>query len=275
MNPITRISKRSMNILGSAFAVAVAVNLALLLLISYLISHRPSKIETVTKPQPVHFLDLPLRALPQQAEIKKSADTSSEPTPELEPRKPGPIKTAKKSSPDRPARPRKMPDKKARPESKPLKNKTPSQAVPAPRIEVPEHGTGSELASVPGSDSRLTAPPGQWSLDKTPDADTAKGDENGEGGAGSRKLIVLSRVLPTYPRHAKARRIEGWVRVDISVTPSGRVSGVQVDDSNPKGVFDQAALEAVRQWRFQPAYKGGRPVAQRAFLIVKFRLVDH
>jgi protein TonB len=255
--------------------VAVAINLALLLLISYLISHRPSKTDTITKPQPVHFLDLPLRALPQQAETKKSADTSSEPTSESEPRKPGPIKTAKKSSPDRPAATRKLPRKKAQSESKPLKNKAPSQAVPAPKIEIPKHGTGSAFAPVPGSDSRLTTPLAQWSLDKTPDDnETAKGGENGEGGSGSRKLTVLSRVLPTYPRQAKARRIEGWVRIDVSVTPSGRVSGARVDDSSPKDVFDQAALEAIRQWRFQPAFKEGRPIAQRAFILVKFRLVN-
>lgn len=267
---------RSLKVFGSAFAAAFGINLALLLLISHLISHRPNNAVSVTKPQPIRFIDIvPLitSIAKKQDQAGKIAEAPSGQTPAKKSPAMKPSTPAQKTSSKRQPRPFKPQQQKTRPKSSPAKSKASSQAVSAPKIEIPRKGTGSPLANVPGTGERLTAPPGQWSLEKNEDDDlAAANDETGEGGSGSSKLIVLSKVLPTYPRRAKAQGIQGWVRLDIRVDPTGRVSSAQVASANPKGVFDRAALEAIRIWRFQPAFKEGRPVAQRAFLVMKFRL---
>jgi protein TonB len=262
--------KQSLSVLGSAFAVAFGINLALLLLISYLISHRSGPEIPTPKLQPVRFIDI---ASIETLKSKKIAEAPSGQTPAEKSPAMKPSNPAQKTSSERRPRPRKPQQQKTRPKSSPAKSEASSQAVSAPKIEVPAQGSGSPLANVPGTGERVTAPPGQWSLEKNENDDrAAANDETGEGGSGSSKLIVLSKVLPTYPRRAKAQGIQGWVRLDIRVDPTGRVSSAQVASAIPKGVFDRAALEAFRHWRFQPAFKEGRPVAQRAFLVIKFRL---
>lgn len=85
-------------------------------------------------------------------------------------------------------------------------------------------------------------------------------------------LIILHRVPPKYPPRAKERRIEGWVQLEITVTESGEVSAVKVIQSNPENVFDTAALQAVKQWKFKPALKAGQAVMRVATLKVLFSM---
>jgi protein TonB len=58
----------------------------------------------------------------------------------------------------------------------------------------------------------------------------------------------------------------------VTVSPAGTVSNARVVDASPKGVFDRAALEAIRQWRFKPAFREGRAVEQQAEQTIRFRL---
>ena len=107
------------------------------------------------------------------------------------------------------------------------------------------------------------------------DGGSVNGNARGGGSGGvseSQGLVVLSRALPRYPPRAEARGIEGWVRLEITATTTGTVSDARVVDASPKEIFDQAALEAIRRWRFKPAFKDGRAVAQRATLKLIFRL---
>jgi protein TonB len=54
---------------------------------------------------------------------------------------------------------------------------------------------------------------------------------------------------PKYP--AAAKGVEGWVRVEFYVTPQGRTERVRVLTSDPAGVFDAAAVEAMEGARFE------------------------
>ena len=100
----------------------------------------------------------------------------------------------------------------------------------------------------------------------------SNGWTGGGGGSDIQRLVVLPRVLPRYPPRAKARGIEGRGRFDITVSPASTVSDAKVVGASPKEIFDQAALEAIRRWRFKPAFREGRAVAQRATLKLMFRL---
>ena len=81
-------------------------------------------------------------------------------------------------------------------------------------------------------------------------------------------------VAPTYPPQALSRRLEGEVRVRITVDTEGRVADAQVISGNPAGVFDQAAVNAVRKWRFEPVVRDGRPIEASVATTIRFQPDD-
>jgi protein TonB len=83
---------------------------------------------------------------------------------------------------------------------------------------------------------------------------------------------AIRRVNPLYPPRARMRRIQGHVQVEFVVGIDGKVRSVEVTDSIPEGVFDAAALRAVKQWQFKPGAKGGQPVPVRVRQNVQFTL---
>ncbi|MEZ4601038.1 MAG: energy transducer TonB [Syntrophotaleaceae bacterium] len=84
--------------------------------------------------------------------------------------------------------------------------------------------------------------------------------------------MPVSRISPVYPYDARQKGIEGVVMVKFLVDGEGRVTRVSVVDSKPPDVFDQAALDAVRQWRFQPASLDGETVATWMSVPIRFRM---
>ncbi len=60
------------------------------------------------------------------------------------------------------------------------------------------------------------------------------------------------RTAPQYPADAERRGIEGYAIVEFALTPDGHTRDLRVTDSSPRGVFDDASLDAVRTWRFEP-----------------------
>lgn len=66
---------------------------------------------------------------------------------------------------------------------------------------------------------------------------------------------------PVYPLRAQHRGQEGTVKVRFLVGLDGTVSQVSVLESEPPGVFDQAVIDAVSRWRFEPGVLAGKTVA--------------
>ena len=64
---------------------------------------------------------------------------------------------------------------------------------------------------------------------------------------------IISRASPRYPSRALARDIEGWVSVGFDIDVEGVPQNIFVVDSEPKQTFDNAAVNAVKKWRFSPA----------------------
>ena len=77
-------------------------------------------------------------------------------------------------------------------------------------------------------------------------------------------------VNPQYPEAARKKGIEGWVELAFTVSLSGSVEDVEVRNSSPADVFDEAAKRAVRQWRFEPVVRNGQIVPQRAMVRLRF-----
>jgi protein TonB len=80
------------------------------------------------------------------------------------------------------------------------------------------------------------------------------------------------QVRPSYPATARRLGVQGTTLLAVYVTAEGRVAEVRVDQSAGHADLDDAAVEAVRRWRFEPARRGTEPVAMWVRLPVEFRL---
>ncbi|MGH1374175.1 MAG: energy transducer TonB [Cellvibrionaceae bacterium] len=65
-------------------------------------------------------------------------------------------------------------------------------------------------------------------------------------------LVQQVMVAPTYPSRALTRGIEGYVDVQFEVTAMGSTQQVVVLRSDPEGVFERAAMRAVKRWKYLP-----------------------
>jgi TonB family protein len=88
-------------------------------------------------------------------------------------------------------------------------------------------------------------------------------------GGGVSQPVVVYQVRPEYSDDARKARVEGAVELSIIVRPDGGVEIESVQKALGFGL-DQKAIEAVRQWRFQPGKKDGQPVATRVSVVVNF-----
>lgn len=82
--------------------------------------------------------------------------------------------------------------------------------------------------------------------------------------------IKLHHVSPDYPPDAQAARVQGVVVLETRIEGDGTVSEVRVLRSVP--MLDEAAVSAVRQWRFTPTLHNGRPTPVIMTTTVNFRL---
>lgn len=80
------------------------------------------------------------------------------------------------------------------------------------------------------------------------------------------------QVQPRYPATARRQGIQGSTMLRVFVASDGRVTDVAVERTAGHADLDEAAAEAVRRWRFEPARRGEEPVAMWVLLPVEFRL---
>jgi TonB family protein len=78
---------------------------------------------------------------------------------------------------------------------------------------------------------------------------------------------ITHQVAPEHPAHGF--RLSGTVLLGLVVTSQGEPDGVHVVRSLEKEM-DQAAIDAVQQWRFDPATKDGKPVAVKISVEIRF-----
>lgn len=83
-------------------------------------------------------------------------------------------------------------------------------------------------------------------------------------------VSVEAMVPPRYPAEAARQGITGKVNLVINVDAQGLPTDIQVESAEPAGVFDQAAVEAARNWQFKPKIEDGKPVASRIRVPVEF-----
>ena len=86
------------------------------------------------------------------------------------------------------------------------------------------------------------------------------GNEGFRASGSDHDPIPLVRMVPEYPPRAAAREIEGWVKVQFSITSTGLVRDAFVVEAEPEGWFEDAALKTIARWRYKPRVADGVPV---------------
>ena len=82
--------------------------------------------------------------------------------------------------------------------------------------------------------------------------------------------VKIADARPIYPDIARAAHVEGTVIMEAVLDTTGRVTQLRVLKSAP--MLDQAALDAVRQWRYTPSLYAGHPVSVLMTITVRFQL---
>jgi len=150
----------------------------------------------------------------------------------------------------------------------PIKPKQPDRPPPPPRMRV------NNNANVEASNIDI----------EIPDIEMTFGDGGGPylgqwygrsaPGAADSDVVPIVRISPQYPRQALLNGQEGWVKIEFTITPDGRVLDPVVIASDPRSVFDRAALQAIIRWKFRPRYVDGQAITRRASQVIDFRLEE-
>ena len=81
---------------------------------------------------------------------------------------------------------------------------------------------------------------------------------------------LISHIEPRYPALALQSRLQGTVHLRAIISRDGQIMSLEVIRGHP--LLVQAALDAVRQWRYRPTLLNGEPVEVETSITVNFRM---
>jgi protein TonB len=123
---------------------------------------------------------------------------------------------------------------------------------------------GGVLGGVPQPEATPPPPP------PTPTPEPPKPTGPVRVGGQIKAPTKVANAPPVYPDIAKQARVQGAVVLEATISPSGDVTNVKVVRGIP--LLNEAAVEAVRQWRYTPTLLNGVPVPVIMTVTVNFRL---
>ncbi|WP_233511116.1 energy transducer TonB [Dyella psychrodurans] len=97
-------------------------------------------------------------------------------------------------------------------------------------------------------------------------------DNTSAGGGETRDAIPVSSIRVRYPSTALRNNQEGWVDLQYTVNVDGSVANIQVVNAEPRHVFDNAAIDAIRRAKFSPAMRDGAAIASQQQKRIEFKL---
>ena len=183
----------------------------------------------------------PPKVIPPAPEVKPAPVTPPKPVPK-EP--PPPTVTPRETPP--------APTILALPQADtPVRSSPPAETEPAPRQEAPPRPAVATIAPKADAGSREKSQP------ITPPNSSA---------------AYLRNPPPRYPVSARRNGEQGTVTLRVFVTKEGVPASVSVHTTSGSPSLDQAALEAVKSWKFVPARQGTEPVDASVLVPIVFRL---
>ncbi len=231
---------------------------------------------------PIDLVDVPRQETPPPAKkVEAPAETKKPPpppAPKVEKTKPPPVARAPIVKPETPAP---LPTKE-----EPVKTTEAKPSTPTKLDPLPSFASGSQ-AEGGGSEAGAENLFGKGDIGVVPGTGTtsggggtaASGLGRGSGPPGlpeqilktNREAKPIQTKRATYPPMALRAGLESDVALRIEVDPAGNVTRAEITKSGGGG-FDEEALKAVKQSRFEPAQRDGRNVAAEFSYIYRFRL---
>jgi protein TonB len=145
---------------------------------------------------------------------------------------------------------------------KPKKPPPPKDPPPPPKMQiakVDQRVQNMPQMDMPNIDVPMSGGEGMYIGNFQQVDKTAEGD-----------IIPVVVIRPMYPREAAISGIEGWVKVEFTITPIGTVKDPRVIDAEPARVFNREAIRAILKWKFKPRVMDGVAVERRATQIIDF-----
>ncbi len=150
----------------------------------------------------------------------------------------------------------------------------PTPPEPPPTITAPDPEPESPIEDVAEPPVETTEKPEPEVVSSPPMRISEREEEPGSEVQQAEPVLTAPRrttyVPPEYPAIARRMELQGDVIVRATITPEGDVTDIVVAGSIRH--LDEAAVAAVRQWKFEPATQDGVPVAVEATLTVTFQL---
>ncbi|CAH7236823.1 Protein TonB [Vibrio chagasii] len=205
------------------------------------------------------------KSMPSQAQQK----TVTEPV------EPEPIKEPVSKADPKPTEPKAVEPKKV--EKKVVEKKV--EKKPVQKKHVTEKKVVKKERPKPKTES--TAQPEKLAdkkVDKNMDESANQPQEVNQGVSNQEPVLVTKPSFaarptpPNYPRQARRRGIEGVATYEIWLDAEGKQVKQALVNSSGALMLDNAALEAIKQWKFSPHTVNGRAIAHRVQIPVRFRL---
>ncbi|WP_281560461.1 energy transducer TonB [Thalassomonas sp. RHCl1] len=156
---------------------------------------------------------------------------------------------------------------------------TPIVGEPTPVIQVAQTPEDSEVETKPKAVLQPPVPPTpmprsnimptQEGMDTSFDYQPATVDLGSSistgvfDGAADTEARPIVQIPPKYPMVALSSGTEGWVLLAFDINPLGGVENVKVLEANPKRIFNKAAKQALRKWKYRAKLVDGTAVAQK------------
>ena len=148
--------------------------------------------------------------------------------------------------------------------AKPKKPPPPKEPPPPPKMQVAKMEQQVQQMpnlDMPDLDVPLVGGEGMFLGNFAQVDQTAEGD-----------VIPVVVIRPMFPREALIGGIEGWVKVEFTITEVGTVKDPRVIDAEPSRLFNREAIRAILKWKFKPRVVDGVAVERRATQTIEFNL---
>jgi periplasmic protein TonB len=187
------------------------------------------------------------------------------------------VKPKVESAPPAPAKP--APPKKVPPKKKavkpPVKEKEPiihkQGDIPKPKLVVNEQKPTLPLPFIPTPSKSTASTSTPSNASKTANNAVTK-PGNGKTQGVNSGIVELGCPKPKYPARAMSRHIEGWVKIEVTISTAGTVTNATVASAQPPGIFDDTALDATKKCKFKPKLVNGLAVTQKGIKKSTFKL---
>jgi len=142
--------------------------------------------------------------------------------------------------------------------------------IPPPPKEIPKHDVVTAIAPSTDADPNATIPSTVPDL-RAPSVEPVAESHHPFFDVFDERPVVIKQVYPVYPELARQAELEGVVVLKVGIDEFGQVKEALVLES-VRGL-DEAALDAIYQWRFRPGKQSDVPVP--VWIVVPFRFSLH